>query len=107
MLHERLLLNLKGLGIGQPLLSCIQDFISGRKQRVSIKGTLSMWKEVLSGVPQSPVLFVVYVDYLTDSLQSKALLFADDVKIWSDAPKYVERSMLQDGVLHRESWADN
>ncbi len=39
--------------------------------------------EVISGIPQGsaigPILFVIYVNYLSDHLSADSLLYADDV----------------------------
>ena len=50
--HERLLRKLKSLGIESNVLNWIRDFLVGRRQRVSINGTVSDWASVRSGVPK-------------------------------------------------------
>jgi len=53
---------------------------------VVLGGQVSDWSEVLSSVPQGsvvrPVLFVLYINDIHDSLNSKILKFADDTKIY-------------------------
>jgi len=48
-------------------------------------GQVSDWSEVLSGVPQGsvlgPILFVLYINYIDECINSKILKFADDTKI--------------------------
>ena len=45
------------------------------------------WSDILSGVPQSsvlgPVLFVLYINAIDDTANSKILTFADDTKIYN------------------------
>ncbi|KAH9590904.1 hypothetical protein MS3_00003399 [Schistosoma haematobium] len=83
---NRLLLKLENIGIAGPLLKCIKDFLVGRRQKVRINSKCSIWRPVLSGVPQGSVLgsllFIMYVNDLTSIVQSPMLLYADDVKIW-------------------------
>ena len=50
--HQRLLVKLKGYGIGGNLLNLLADFISDRKERVSFRGYFSPWTKVTSGVSQ-------------------------------------------------------
>ena len=53
--HNRLAAKLQGHGIKGILLRWIMEWLKGRKQRVVIRGTLSHWISVLSGVPQGSV----------------------------------------------------
>ena len=64
----------------------ISSFLSGRLQRVSIKGKFSSWQTVTSGVPQGsvigPLLFCMFVDDLSAVLDnSSTFKYADDLTI--------------------------
>ena len=52
--------------IGVKIWGWIDDWLYGRKQRVTLNGRESDWVDVLSGVPQGsvlrPVLFVIYIN---------------------------------------------
>ena len=50
--HKHLLSKLHGYGIQGNLLSWIEAFLTGRKQRVVLNGHCSIWSDVVSGVPQ-------------------------------------------------------
>jgi hypothetical protein len=54
--HSVLLSKLGLLGFCDQLLSWIHSFLVGSQMRVSLSGTLSNFRDVLSGVPQSSVL---------------------------------------------------
>ena len=86
--HRLLLYKLKSFGISGALLAWIECFLTGRKQRVVIRGQSSPWFPVLSGVPQGsvlgPLLFVLYIDDIDSCfLHSTVLKYADDVKVIS------------------------
>ena len=55
--HNRLLDPLTHYGINEPIFSWISDFLSNRKQQVSINGCLSSTFCVTSGVPQGSVFW--------------------------------------------------
>ena len=68
--HQRLLVKLKGYGIGGKVLQLIAAFLDGRRQRV-INGSKSLWSPVTIGIPQGsvlgPILFVCYMNDMVDS----------------------------------------
>ena len=70
-------------------LNLIKGFLKSRKQRVVLNGQFSSWADVDAGVPQGsilgPLLFLIYINDLTNDLSSNAKLFADDTSLFSVA----------------------
>ena len=85
--HEGLLYKLKSMGISGELYDFLENYLSGRFQRVVLNGQTSSWSPVLAGVPQGsilgPLLFLVYINDLPDGLKSNAKLFADDTSLFT------------------------
>ena len=84
--HEGLICKLKQNGINNKLLDLITSFLSDRKQRVVLNGIQSDWQNIYSGVPQGsvlgPLLFLIYINDLSDNINSKIKLFADDSSLF-------------------------
>ena len=55
-------------------------YLQQRYQRVVINNNSSTWREVQYGVPQEPLLFLIYINDLSKSVSDKSIpiLFADD-----------------------------
>ena len=85
--HEGLLIKLNQNGISGIFLKHLRDFVSSRKQRVVLNGQHSPWDNVTAGVPQGsilgPLLFLIYVNNLSNDLFSNCKLFADDTSLFS------------------------
>ena len=68
-------------------MELIQSFLSHRFQRVVLNGQSSRWLPVTAGVPQGsilgPLLFLIYINDLSNNLSSTAKLFADDTSLFS------------------------
>ncbi len=67
------------------LLTWMKIFLTDRKMRAVIRGNVSDWRNVTSGVPQgsvlAPVMFIVYINDLPVGIQNYMNMFADDAKI--------------------------
>ena len=84
--HEGLIFKLKQNGVQGNLLDLLDNYLSGRKQRVVLNGVQSRWEEIQSGVPQGsvlgPLLFLIYINDLTHGISSNIKLFADDASLF-------------------------
>ena len=85
--HEGLICKIKSIGVTSLPLELIQSFLSHRFQRVVLNGQSSRWLPVTAGVPQGsilgPLLFLIYINDLSNNLSSTAKLFADDTSLFS------------------------
>jgi len=96
-------------GINGSLLKWIESFLIGRQQRVVLNGNSSGWVEVTSGVPQGsvlgPLLFMLYINDITDGLQSTLEMLADDSKLYRiiKTPRDIE--ILQDDLNYISNWS--
>ena len=75
------------MGISGELYNLLENYLSGRFQRVILNGQHSSWKPILSGVPQDsilgPLLFLIYINDLPNELKSNVKLFADDTSLFT------------------------
>ena len=84
--HEGLVFKLKSVGISGNLLTLMESFLSERYQRVLLNGQSSEWATINAGVPQSsilgPLLFLIYINNLSNGIISDVKLLADDTSIF-------------------------
>ena len=68
-------------------MNILRDFLSNRKQRVVLNGQMSTWTSVNAGLPLGsklgPLLFLIYINNLSDNVSSNVKLFADDTSLFS------------------------
>ena len=88
----------------------IKNFLTNRKQRVSVNGKFSSWETVTSGVPQGsvlgPVLFLIYINDLPEALDCALRLFADDTKLFSTIKNVQDEEKLQGNIFNACEWAN-
>ena len=85
--HESLIFKLKQNSISGNLINLLCDYLRNRKQRVLLNGQVSGWSDVKVGVPQGsilgPLLFLIYINDLSEGLSSNTKLFTDDTSLFS------------------------
>ena len=66
-----------------PLPGWLTSYLFHRKQRVVIDGQSSNWSNVSADVPQGsvlgPLLFLIFINDVTEKLKSDCLLYTDDI----------------------------
>jgi hypothetical protein len=76
-----------------------------------VEGTISNWEKVSAGVPHGsvlgPLLFLTYINDITNDIQSEAFLFADDTIILDvvDSPT-TSAGKLNTDLASISSWAN-
>ena len=109
--HKGLVHKLREIGIGGSLLNLISTYLQQRRQRVVIDGFQSELTELFAGVPEggvlSTLLFNIFINDITDCIQSSVSLFADDTSIYSDFDSINDPHILtlQNDLYRIEQWA--
>ena len=84
--YSGLIFKLRQNGIDGKLLQLMTDYLNNRHQRVVLNGVHSTWLPLNSGVPQGsvlgPLLFLIYINDLTNNISSSIKLFADDASLF-------------------------
>jgi hypothetical protein len=67
------------------LLHWFENYLSDRNQKVVLQNCLSEVGNIKGGVPQGsvlgPLLFILYINDITEDIQSLSRLFADDTSL--------------------------
>ena len=102
---------MKQNGVSENLFQLIKSFLSGRFQRILLNGQTSDWDTIQAGIPQGsilgPLFFLIYMTYLTDSLNSNVNLFADDTSLFSEICDPLETANVLNSDLRKIcEWVD-
>ena len=97
--HNKLIYKLHQLGVRDRNLTWIRGFFSDRSQRVVVDGEFLSSVPVTSGVPQDSVLgeilFLAYINDLSESVESQVTLFAYDTVVSITMDKQDSPAVLQ------------
>ena len=85
--HDGVIFKLERNGMSGELLNILIDFLSNMNQRVLFNGEVSAWISVNAGVSQGsisePLLFLIYINDLSNNLPSNVKLLADNTSLFS------------------------
>lgn len=106
--HRILCCKLEQYGFSSSLVALLRSYLYNRKQYVVYNSFKSKSYVATSGVPQGsnlgPLLFTIYINDLTSKLNCKSLLYADDLKIFSDIKGISDCLDLQSEINTVHSW---
>ena len=109
--HKRLMIKLRSFGISGSIYNWIENWLMNRKQRVVLNGFSSDWKEVTSGVPQGsvlgPLLFIIFVNDIDQSVTSNLLKFADDAKLFRQVSDQSDVDALREDLRNLYQWSED
>ena len=102
--------NLHSYGITGYLLPCLDDYVSDRKQKVFVNNDCSNLNTVKAGVSHwsvlGPLLFLLYINDITDNLGNLTRLFADDTSLSYSSRNYdIMKSDIYNDLSKLNEWA--
>ena len=108
--HKHLAIKSAYYGIRGSTLAWINSFLTNRTQQVVLEGIASGTVDVTSGVPQGsvlgPILFLIFINDLPQSLSSKVRLFADDAILYLEVASADDCQMLQSDLNKLTEWEE-
>lgn len=100
--HSGLIHKLESLGIKNPLLNWFRSYLSNRYQHVVIDSECSNWVRIEACVPQGsvlgPLLFLIFINDISDSLATNCFLYADDTTLF----EVVENPLISSAHLNSD-----
>lgn len=106
--HDILLQTLAAFGFSPKLITFFTSYLTNRCQFVEYHGFKSFTYYANSGVPQGsilgPLLFIMYINSITDAIDVNCLLYADDLKIFCDINNADDCVKLQHNINAVSDW---
>ena len=97
--HQRLLSKLRHYDINNHVSQSINAWLTKRSQRVALDGSFSDIVPVHSGVPQGtvlgPLMFLLYINDVSEHINSPLWLFADDCLLYRTITTDEDTAQLQ------------
>ena len=85
--HDGIIYKLTQNGILGNLLNLLENILKERKQHIDLNGQVSTWENINAGVTQGsildPLLFLIYINELTEGLTTNVNLLTDDTSLFS------------------------
>ena len=108
--HRGLLYKLQSIGICGRLLLWFKDYLNNRRQKVVLKGNASSVRTLQAGVPQGsvlgPILFLIYINDISNSVGSVTKLYADDTSLLKRiTDKNTSTAQLQEDLGFIDEWS--
>ena len=108
--HRGLLFKLRQNRIDGKLLQWLNNYLSNRKQKVTLKSCASTIKSILAGVPRGsvlgPLLFLVYINDIAKGLLSLTWLFAENSSLFYAAARLSDISgIINHDLIMLSNWA--
>lgn len=106
--HGILLQKLDLIGFSDALVDLISSYLDNRYQFVQYRGYKSVKFLQKSGVPQGsilgPLLFIIFINDIVSGLEVNYLLYADDLKLYSEIQTIADCERLQKALESVSEW---
>ena len=91
------------------MLQWIGSFLHKKRQRVTINGVKSDWGSVTSGVPQGsvlgPILFILFVNSISEEVDGDIFLFSDNTKLYKIINTDEDQLAMQEDINNLHRWS--